>query len=349
MATRLWFSSTYQATLEVDPSEGFGWDNSSQFVRAALISQEERELIPATDTQALVQAPLTWTPGSPGERWLHRQWVSRPLAAQNITGELLAQMMFSQGDLGMALENITSEVYLVDSDGNWKTTIVDSDFAGTFGLYPAATNIYWMDESGLDIDVDEGDRIVVELGFSDSGGTPPYTGYATIGTDQSNGDLDTFGSEVAPPLKTAWMEFSQDLEFLDLPQVFLDAEFESGSTMTAALNDSAQVKYNIYTAPDAFGPWTKVNALPINNNADGNEYDITDLQNGQLYYIMVVAGRLDEENNFLALCGQAISNDPEPGSNVANPHLILARPKRVSNTATSILGMQSDLLEVGEL
>ncbi len=89
------------------------------------------------------------------------------------------------------------------------------------------------------------------------------------------------------------------------------------------------VKYNVYIASDPRGPWTKVNTTPLSNVSIGNQYTITGLQNNELYYIMVIAGQIDASDNFVAICGQPISNNPEPGLSVNNPNLVAARPKDI--------------------
>lgn len=90
------------------------------------------------------------------------------------------------------------------------------------------------------------------------------------------------------------------------------------------------VHYNVYIAPDAMGPWTLVNDTPIVDNVTGNEYTIPNLINGNLYYIMVVGGRLDEvTGEFLPSCGQPLKPVQDIGSETLNPNITLARPIRI--------------------
>ena len=83
--------------------------------------------------------------------------------------------------------------------------------------------------------------------------------------------------------------------------------------------------YNVYTGSTPQGPWTKANTTPILDVAAGNSYRITGLTNGQLYYIMVVAGHL-VEGEFVALCSQTITPGVNAGIEISNPNLIASKP-----------------------
>ncbi len=83
--------------------------------------------------------------------------------------------------------------------------------------------------------------------------------------------------------------------------------------------------YNVYTAQTPRGPWTKANPTPIADVSTGNSYKITGLTNGQLYYIMVVAGHL-VDGEFVALCSQVITPGVTSGVEASNPNIIAAKP-----------------------
>ncbi len=89
------------------------------------------------------------------------------------------------------------------------------------------------------------------------------------------------------------------------------------------------VLYNIYISSNPTGPWDLVNETPISDDSSGNQYTISDLVNGRLYYIMVVGGRLDSNGVFIPISGQPLGPGAEPGTSISNPNIVATRPKEV--------------------
>jgi len=98
---------------------------------------------------------------------------------------------------------------------------------------------------------------------------------------------------------------------------------------------SRTVKYNVYYAMSADGPWTLANSTPIDHDQLGNEYTITGLKSGTLYYVSVVGGVL-EDGTFVPLMNQHIgtSNDGAKGIGSAPMKPILLRGYAIRYTGT---------------
>lgn len=102
---------------------------------------------------------------------------------------------------------------------------------------------------------------------------------------------------------------------------------------------NTNIYYDVYLATDIQGPWTKQTGSPQLDVATGNHYTITGLTNGQLYYIMVVAGKYDNEGNFVTIGGQPIIEASSPGlTGAVNPNIIAAKPMVIPNGSNGTLG-----------
>ncbi len=99
------------------------------------------------------------------------------------------------------------------------------------------------------------------------------------------------------------------------------------------------IKYNVYYSTNPDGPWIKSNGAPLNDVPSGNSYTITGLTEGVLYYILVVGGRLNEQNIWVPLSGQSIGPLPNPAKDIANPNMISARTYSSKINISSNLNM----------
>lgn len=77
------------------------------------------------------------------------------------------------------------------------------------------------------------------------------------------------------------------------------------------------IKYNVYYAITAQGPWILANDTPLDRNPDGNEFTITGLEHGTLYYVSVVGGRVDENGTFIPLISQPMGPKTVGASDVS--------------------------------
>ena len=198
-----------------------------------------------------------------------------------------------------------------------------------------------------------GDRIVVMMGLTEN--SVEVNAGILYGIPKEFGDLDLdedeiYSVEPSQDIRNSWIEFSADLEFVESTIDFGELTIPGSTSIVGALRDQPPVRYNVYKSINPFGPWELVNDTPMIDVIQGNEYTIPDLVNGQVYYIMVVGGRLDNETGeFLPVCGQPLRMLDDSGSKISNPNMISARPRRVSNVATASLNMQYNFLEGGSL
>ena len=65
-------------------------------------------------------------------------------------------------------------------------------------------------------------------------------------------------------------------------------------------------KFNIYYATTPVGPWTLSNPIPVDRVDGVQSYTITGLNTDTLYYVSIVGGTLDVQDNFLPLISQPI-------------------------------------------
>ena len=78
------------------------------------------------------------------------------------------------------------------------------------------------------------------------------------------------------------------------------------------------VKYNIYIATTANGPWSLVNQTPIADVPSLNTYTISGLSEGAIYYLKIIGGYVLGEQ-FVPLSRQPISNRNDGAVSIADP------------------------------
>jgi hypothetical protein len=65
------------------------------------------------------------------------------------------------------------------------------------------------------------------------------------------------------------------------------------------------IRYNLYYATSANGPWTLANDTPLDHVSSGNEYTISGLGYRTSYYFQIIGGII-EDNEFVPLAHQHI-------------------------------------------
>lgn len=65
-------------------------------------------------------------------------------------------------------------------------------------------------------------------------------------------------------------------------------------------------KFNVYYSTTPNGPWILANTTPIDRDPNGNEYTITGLRYGVVYYVTVIGGKLNNQGEFVPLVSQSI-------------------------------------------
>lgn len=104
------------------------------------------------------------------------------------------------------------------------------------------------------------------------------------------------------------------------------------------------IVYNVYYATTINGPWTLANPTPIDHDQLGNEFTITGLTRGTLYYIQVVGGYMDGDE-FIPLISQPIGPTPTgaKGIGAAPPLPIATREYVVRRVSEGALGGQFEV------
>lgn len=75
------------------------------------------------------------------------------------------------------------------------------------------------------------------------------------------------------------------------------------------------IKYQIFYATTANGPWTLVNDTLIDDNPSGNDFTITGLKPNTEYFVSVVGG-VEEDGDFFPLITQPIGLNPAEAGNI---------------------------------
>lgn len=153
-----------------------------------------------------------------GSHGLDRQYISHPLEAGGLTSNSVkVQLMCIQGNVG--IEYLLGTVYVVSNDG---TTKGDVHFSfsnwGPSGAYSSAeyrNKTGWDGDVGGNCTIDEGDRLVVELGHFCS--AFDLTASASAKWGENAADLPE--NETQTTDGAGWIELSNDLTFLPLTSV----------------------------------------------------------------------------------------------------------------------------------
>lgn len=109
-----------------------------------------------------------------------------------------------------------------------------------------------------------------------------------------------------------------------------DVEPKVNSILISWPSYNFDVYFNIYYSKKSEGPWTKANSSLVSNNPSGNSYEITGLQTGVEYYIMIIGGELDNIGVFVSQCGQPIGPFDYGVNDFYNTNIVRAKTFGVS-------------------
>lgn len=207
MATRFYFPDALVADLS--PTIGSEWEHQN-VVRGALLL--------AVDTSAL--ATTAYTPDGADDLVdkdaHHRQYVSAPIAAQTVSGNVKAQFQCLEANAGNNLF-LTVKVFVCGSDGATKETLLAITRDPTLEVGTALTNRTFSSIALASATVEEGDRIVVEVGLGGlptaAGGTQGHNGSLRWGCSAAGGDLPENDTDTGTTLRP-WIEFDGNIVFL---------------------------------------------------------------------------------------------------------------------------------------
>lgn len=209
MATRLYFKATEAAP--VNPGFDGAWGYTGEALRRALSLVREYGDTPASGAQI--------GPWTPGQVALDRQYVSPPLSgAQTITGIVKLYLLAREF---ASTDNATSRLGLrvVSNDGiTFRGTVLAvAQYGPNTELSTGLRNKGFADGDAVaSVNAQDGDRIVVEVGYTDgigAAGTTPEA-QAQWGAEAKGTYSDLPENETATA-GIGWVEFSQNLAFQD--------------------------------------------------------------------------------------------------------------------------------------
>ena len=206
MATRLYF--TQSAFIEFSPTYDAGWTDTSEASRYQLANTKAASAI-AAGTRV---GPMS---GTAGEKWLDRQYVSSPLAiGLTVSGTFKGQLMAREYNNGDDVNQIITKIWLCDSTGGLRGVLFAIASAGpTAEFISNASHRNKTIADGdalLPIVALAGDRLVVEIGASNSGAatTPEFSfKWGEAASDLPEDETQTTDG-------AGWIELSPDLTFV---------------------------------------------------------------------------------------------------------------------------------------
>lgn len=202
MPTRFYFPADTAA--DVSPAYDAGWNYAAEALRRALANVKGSSAI-TTGTQV--------GPWTSGNKALDRQYVSNKLAAQRISGTCKMQLMVREYADTDNVAAIYLCVKVVSEDGSTvRGTLLSLNYYA--GISEFINNATHRNKKGADgdamsdVDALDGDRIVVEIGYSDAAGAAPE---ASAKWGENASDLPE--DEIQTTDGAGWIEFSGDLSF----------------------------------------------------------------------------------------------------------------------------------------
>lgn len=191
----------------------------------------------AKQNTAMVTAnPWDWDSSSPYDA-LARQYISDPLTEQTISGYVKGQLRVYQANSGDDFCRAII-VKVVSNDGSTVRGTLLSHFPAslTSEFATSLTNRYYPPSTALTpVDAEDGDRIVVEIGWRDFNATSWIFAYFRFGDDAAS---DLPENETSTDDYNPWIEFSADLEFKVDPEI--------DGSIAVSLTPSSQVDQGLF-------------------------------------------------------------------------------------------------------
>ena len=204
-ATRLYFPATTSAA--VSPTYDSGWNYTTE---AASYKLED---VKGSSAITIGTQIGPWT-ATAGQKALDRQYVSDPLSAQTISGTVKMQLMTREYAATDNVDGLWLVITVVSNDGSTVrgTLLSLGNYATTAEFVNNATHRNKTGANGdtlTDVTAQDGDRIVVGVGYSPSGSTttPEASGkWGENATDLPENETQTTDG-------AGWIEFSATLTF----------------------------------------------------------------------------------------------------------------------------------------
>lgn len=211
MATRLYFPDGTSAPV-TPLAPGAEWEH----INASGNIDQKLLLIP--DSTAL--ATVAYTPDAADDITNrdanHRQYVSDPLMAQTITGNVKAQFQCLEANAGNNLFLTLVIKVIVNGGGSARGTLLAITRDTGTELGTALANRNFPSTALSSVAALEGDRLLVEVGLGGtpvaSGGVQGHNGSIRWGCSAAGGDLAENDTETGTTFRP-WIEFTFNLEF----------------------------------------------------------------------------------------------------------------------------------------
>lgn len=209
MATRLYFSLTEPAPI-TNVSFDAGWSTTTGATRFFLSDSKSR-----TGSAITIGNTISWA-NTAQTKALDRQFVSRELRAQTISGSVSGQLMVREYAGTDNVSVIITKMSIVSGDGTVVRGVLLplGSYSTTAEFVNNATHrnkTIANADSLSSVTVQNGDRIVVEIGYSNtSAGTSPQAS-AKWGDTGGTSDLPT--NETQTSNGCGWIEFTADILF----------------------------------------------------------------------------------------------------------------------------------------
>src|SRR5262245_2020735 len=210
MATRFYFNEAEAAAVSPTIS-GTDWAH----IEATPVRRRLRAF--SADSSTLVSQTIT--PDSADhiadQNALWRQYVSDPLGAQTISGNVVAQLQCFEANAGNNLK-LAIKIYLCSSTGTVGATLLaitrDADEIAT-----ALTNQTFASIALTSQTASESDRLVVEVGLGGlptaTSGVQGHNGTIRFGGTASSGDLGSDQTQTGTTFRP-WIEFTANITIL---------------------------------------------------------------------------------------------------------------------------------------
>lgn len=235
MASR-WYFSAAGTIAGVEPAYDAGWNYTTEASRRALLAAKS-----ASESLTIGTQIGPWT-ATAGQTALDRQYISEPLKAQTISGTFKGQVMTREYATTDNVDRLFVAVKVVSNDG---TTVRATLFAraNATTTLEFISNVTHRNKRIADgdtlssYDCTDGDRLLIEIGYSNStAGTTPEAS-ARWGAPTGTNDLPE--NETQTTAGVGWIEFSADIGRL----------FTFTPSDGVALGGAASTqKINVYTA-----------------------------------------------------------------------------------------------------
>lgn len=224
MATRFWFPAVASNTSGLTPAFD-SWNTTSEAARCDLVATKGSSAITA-GTQV---GPWTATAG---QNALDRQFISAPLAAQTISGTFSLMLMTREFATTDNVDRIITGLYVVNGSGTKVATLKTLGNSGT--TLEFVSNATHRTHTGANAAAltsyacAAGDRIVAEIGYSNSTGATTPEASAKWGENATDA---TLGDNATTADRAGWLEFSGTLTFQSTP-------VDAGSMTTTATSST---------------------------------------------------------------------------------------------------------------